>query len=127
MTGELLVSFTVWGEPLPKQRPKFGKGRAYTPKKTRDAETAVIDAFDHACPLWDACTDDLVVEADFYRKGQRLVDGDNLFKLVTDALNKIVYLDDSQITDGHFRRFLGAGDKARTEVRIYLAGQQVTS
>lgn len=121
--SELLTSFTVWGEPLPKQRPKFGKGRAYTPKKTRDAETAVIDAFELACPLWVPTLGNLKVEADFYRKGHRHADTDNLFKLLTDALNGVAYVDDEQISDAHPRRFYGAGDKARTEVRIYLTAE----
>lgn len=116
----LLATFTVFGEPLPKQRPRHGKFNTFTPKKTRDAETAVLDAFHLAMPLWDATTDNVALEADFYRKGRRAVDGDNLYKLVTDALNGVLYRDDSQICEGRFRRFYGAGDKARTEVRVYL-------
>lgn len=122
---EHLATFTVWGEPLPKQRPRFGKGHAYTPKKTRDAETAVLDAFHLALPLWDATTDNIGLEADFYRKGQRAVDCDNLWKLLTDALNGVLYRDDSQISKGSFERFYGAGDKARTEVRLYLVSGDI--
>jgi len=120
-----LASFTVWGEPLPKQRPRFGKGHAYTPKKTRDAETAVLDAFHLALPLWDATTDNVRLEADFYRKNRRAVDLDNMFKLLTDALNKVLYRDDSQICEQETRRFYGAGDKARTEVRVYLVSGDI--
>lgn len=122
---EHLTSFTIFGEPLPKERPRFGGRRTYTPKKTVDAERRVVEAFDLACPLWDATTDNIRLETDFYRKGWRSADGDNLMKLVSDALNGVLYRDDKQVCEGEFRRFYGAGDKARTEVRVYLVSGDV--
>lgn len=123
---EHLTSFTIFGEPLPKERPRFGGRRAYTPKKTVDAERRVVEAFDLACPLWDATTDNIRLEADFYRKGWRSADGDNLMKLVSDALSGVLYRDDKQVCEGEFRRVYGAGDKARTEVRVYLVSVDIT-
>jgi len=118
--NELLAAFTIYGDPKPKGRPRFGKGRAYTPQQTVDAETAVIDAFEYACPLFEPSIEYLRVEVDFYRRTMRKVDADNLYKLTTDALNKVAYCDDEQVAEGEFKRIYGAGDKARTEVRIYI-------
>lgn len=118
--SELLAEFTVWGDPLPKGRPRFGKGRAYTPQKTRDAETAVVNAFELACPLWSPTTERLQIEVDFYRRTMRKVDADNCLKLVQDALNHVLYIDDEQLDDIHARRFYGHKDKARTEVKVYI-------
>jgi crossover junction endodeoxyribonuclease RusA len=120
LTRELLTAFTIPGQPFPKERPRHGKGRTFTPQKTVDAEKAIIEAFDLACPLFEPSVEDLRIEADFYRQTRHAVDGDNLYKLLTDALNKVAYRDDRQIAQGEFRRFYGAGDKARTEVRIYI-------
>jgi len=125
--NELLASFTIYGEPKPKGRPRFGKGHAFTPKQTVDAETAVVDAFEFACPLFEPSIEYLRVEADFYRRTLRKVDGDNLFKLLTDALNKVAYLDDEQIAESEIRRIYGARDKARTDVRIYILEDYVAT
>ena len=44
-------------------------------------------------------------------------DGDNMLKLLKDALRKFVYADDSQVTDCRFRkRFAAAGDPPRIEL-----------
>jgi len=124
--GDLLAAFTVWGEPKPKERPRFGRGRTYTPKKTEDAENAVIAAFKTECPQFTASIENLRLEIDFHRKGQRAVDLDNLVKLVQDALNGLLYVDDSQVAELAAARHHGAGDKARTDVRIYLLAEART-
>lgn len=47
-------------------------------------------------------------------------DYDNLAKLVGDALNKVVYADDASIADGRtVKRYVGAGERARSEVRLW--------
>lgn len=118
-TGELLVVFTIHGEPKPKGRPRFAGGHAYTDAKTKAAETAVIDAFEFEAPLWEPTIETLRVEIDFHRTNQRPADLDNLAKTTLDALNGVAFVDDKQISELALRRFYGAGEKARTEVRIY--------
>lgn len=60
----------------------------------------------------------LVVE--FFCATRRHTDGDNLVKLVTDAMNKIVYKDDSQIVEWFCRIHRGVGaEAARTEILLY--------
>ena len=40
-----MISFTVEGTAVPKQRPRISRGRAYTPKRTKDYEGRVLEAF----------------------------------------------------------------------------------
>lgn len=123
MTGwERVAAFTVHGQPLPKARPKFKGGQGgYTPKATRIAEGNVRAAFEIAYPDWTPIPRDvrLRFDGDFYRRTAHHVDTDNLVKLVTDALNRRAFVDDEQIEEIRGRRVYGAGDQARTEVRIY--------
>lgn len=120
---DLLAEFTIWGQPKPKERPRRGKaGNWYTPRTTVDHETAINEAFDLACPLWEPTIDLVRLEVDAYFEAKVISDGDNVFKLVGDALNKVAYRDDKQVKQGEFEWFENAGNKARTVVRIYILG-----
>lgn len=118
---ELITEFTIWGQPKPKERPRRGRaGNWYTPKTTVDQETAVLDAFELACPLWEPTIERVRLEVDAHFENKVISDGDNVFKLVGDALNKRAYRDDKQVKQGAFEWFENAGDKARTVVRLYI-------
>jgi crossover junction endodeoxyribonuclease RusA len=121
--GELLAEFTIFENPIPKGRPRFGKKRAYTPERTRAYETRVIDAFELACPLWEPIVDYIRFDATFYRQTGHHVDTDNMLKATTDALNGVAYRNDEQIAESHTKRIYKAGDNARTVVRMYLADE----
>ena len=99
--------FRIDMDPVPKGRPRFtSKGRAYTPKATVIAETEIKRAVSkqfRAAPLEGP----LYVGMAFYIKRPKSVkralpvcrpDIDNYIKMM-DALNKLVWLDDSQIVD----------------------------
>ena len=120
--SDLLLSFTVPGNPIPKARPRHGKGRSFTPKETVLAEQHVRETFRAEFPLWEPSIEDLRFEADFYRETGHHCDTDNLLKLCTDALNAVAYVDDTQISHIRGRRIYRAGAKARTEIRIFIAG-----
>lgn len=79
----------------------------------------VLAAFRAAYPDAEPLTGRLLVEARFYRATRRGVDADNLAKLAMDALNGVAFVDDEQIEKFIVERHYGAGDRARTEVRIY--------
>lgn len=114
------------GEPIPKGRPRSKAGQpAYTPKRTRDAERMVRLRFEALYPGFTPLTGRLKFEAEFHRSTARHVDTDNLLKLVTDALNRVAFTDDEQIEDVHGRRVYGAGNQARTVVRVYEAVQEL--
>lgn len=119
--NDLLAEFTVYGNPKPKQRPRHGQGRTFTPEETVAAEARVRDAFKTAYPLFEPTIKTVAFEADFYRATRHSCDTDNLLKLCTDALNGIAFSDDRLIADLRGRRFYGAGDNARTVIRISIA------
>lgn len=118
---ELLLRFTVPGEPVAKGRPRFAKGRAYTPRKTRLAEDRLRAeawvAFRSQGYRLEPQEGPLAVIAHFYCGGDRKPDLDNLVKLL-DAFNGMLWRDDRQIVQlsasRHDRQL-----EPRTEIAVY--------
>lgn len=120
---KVLLQFVVPGDPASKARPRFtgrgSKGRTYTPEATRQAEEAV--AWCARAAGWSGPPDSeggfgllcVFFTADYQRR-----DVDNMLKLVSDGLNKIVYADDSQITEVS-ARVMRNDPHPRTHVRVY--------
>ena len=120
------ISFTVFGNPVGKQRPKFGRGRVYTPDKTVGWETSVWgQALNHRPKkLWDG---PLRIRLLFvlYR-GKSISkkrkypatkpDLDNMEKAVLDALEKVVYTNDSRIVSKVIDKVYG--DPPRVEIEV---------
>lgn len=116
-----MIMFTVDGPAVPKQRPRMHGKMAYTPKKTRDYEERVRQAFRSSyngpAPIYSRGTP---VKATIQviqqipkswsnskhlraERGQivptsRNGDLDNIAKSILDALNGYVYEDDCQVT-----------------------------
>ena len=119
----LVVTFTVDGDPVPKGRPRFARRgqfvQTYTDAKTIDYETHVAlkarQAIGASDPLKGALTVFLYLRfavPPSYSKRRKeaclagleypkRVDIDNCYKSITDAMNGIVYADDSQIVEAH--------------------------
>ena len=119
MSSPQMYSFIFEGKPQPKQRPRFTRtGHSYTPEQTRKAEINIASAAKELMgdnrklsgPLgieayflfpvpksWSEKRKSLAYTQRLLPTSQRTGDIDNLIKTVTDALNKIVYDDDSQI------------------------------
>lgn len=111
------LSFVLDGDPIPKGRPRHGRGHPFTPKRTRDAEQSIRDRVTEL----DVVPYDVPVRVSlvFFCATARRTDLDNLIKLVTDALNGICYTDDHLIHSLRGRLFRRAiGEAPRTEVRI---------
>lgn len=102
-----MLSFSVPGDAVPKGRPRFGKGRIYTPPRTAAFERKVAlyakkaKATIHAGPL------SLTIQ--FFLSTHRVVDLDNLLKACMDALNGVVWIDDSQIEHFTVTKYVGQG------------------
>lgn len=114
------VYFVVHGKPVGKGRPRAtsrgGFVRMYTDAKTLGFEAAVADEARVAMGPLEVFTTPMQMQMSAYypipkswskRKRQQAVDGDihpgvkpdldNVFKAVMDALNGVVYADDSQV------------------------------
>jgi Holliday junction resolvase RusA-like endonuclease len=117
-----MISFIVPHDPVPKARPRFSKGRTHTDPKTQRAEQLVVMAARRAKvrPI----SGPVVVWLDYHRKTHIRCDLDNLAKLTLDALNKIAWLDDSQVVALHVTKALGS-PSPRTEVRVESAARLV--
>ena len=119
----LIVTFEVEGDPVPKGRPRFARRgqfvQTYTDAKTIDYETHVAmkarQAIGASEPLQGALTVFLylryTIPPSYSKKRKeaclrgveypKKIDIDNVYKSITDAMNGIIYADDSQIVEAH--------------------------
>jgi Holliday junction resolvase RusA-like endonuclease len=124
------ISFTIYGKPVPKGRPRFTKrGFAYTPTTTRNAEadlrTQVINQLPKDFVRFESAIElDMVVIRERPKSAKKSVlypitraDLDNHVKLVTDALNTIVWRDDAQIVFLIAKKVFGEQPGIKIEVR----------
>lgn len=96
-----LIQFSVPGIPVPKGRPRIqpgGRGRPYTPAKTKKAEKAVAQCARLIVRPRELIQGAIMLCLRFRLPDRRRVDLDNLEKLVKDSLNGVLWKDDSQIT-----------------------------
>ena len=116
-----MISFTVDGAAVPKQRPRISGRRAYTPKRTKDYEERVLEAFRssyqgfypafgkdtpvricisiyQAIPKSWSKKKHLQAERGEIVPLSRNGDIDNIAKSILDALNGFAYEDDCQVT-----------------------------
>ncbi|MCI1643146.1 MAG: RusA family crossover junction endodeoxyribonuclease [Bifidobacterium crudilactis] len=96
----------VPGDPQPKQRPKVYRGVGVTPKRTKDAQQAILRMFTTKYPDSPPISGEVAIRLEFWMASRHIKDWDNLEKLVTDALNKSAFLDDSQITRSVVDKYL---------------------
>jgi Holliday junction resolvase RusA-like endonuclease len=143
--GNLVISFTVPGEPVPQLRPRVVRNRwtnkihSFTPDRcTAHAEKVRLYA-DRALKSltnFRRLTGPLELRVDVYRERPKSVkratypttrpDLSNYVKLVEDALNGLVWEDDSQVCVAIQRKmFVADGGEQRTEVRIAELAQNV--
>jgi Holliday junction resolvase RusA-like endonuclease len=108
------VKIVVDGAPVPKGRPRLGKGRVYTPKRTKAQEEkiklfALLEM--RVKRLLKPFEGRICLDVEIVQKSRR-GDIDNHVKLVSDALNGIVYVDDEQIDEIHvWRTICDDGEK----------------
>lgn len=116
-----MIAFTVNGPAVPKQRPRISGRRAYTPKRTKDYEGRVLQAFRSSysgfypafgkdVPVWVCIHIIQAIPKSWSKKKRaraeageifplgRNGDIDNIAKSILDALNGFAYEDDCQVT-----------------------------
>lgn len=119
--------FVIPGEPQGKGRPRFVRktGMSYTPDKTvayeelvrqRFLATANGERFGDDEPVFVEIIANMAIPKSASKKKQaamlngdirpiKKVDWDNCGKIICDALNGIAYRDDSQVVDGHVKKY----------------------
>lgn len=123
----VLAHLTLDGEPVSKSRARFtnyrSPNRVYTPEKTRTAENRVAAAFRATVPGWRPSADHgFGVLAVFFAESFQRRDVDNMLKLILDACNGVVWVDDAQVVEVSGRVVKGVDDP-RTEIAVYFCPQ----
>lgn len=131
-----LISFTVYGEPIPWKRPRFnGKSKhVFEDSKVKDYKAKVIEAFEESGGKVYEKDVPLRMSIRFYlsvpksaseRKKENLIakffptkrpDNDNLYKGIADALNGVAYYDDSQIVITHIHKLWSINPRAEITI-----------
>jgi len=91
------IEFFVEGNPVPKQSYRAARGGGYTDPRVKAWANKVSDIAEQMMIGKPMFTGNISVELQFFLSDKRRKDWDNLAKNVMDAMNKIVYKDDSQV------------------------------
>lgn len=141
----IVIDIEMPGGPVAKARPKFARGRAYTPTKTTNYESALglmankamagKKPFECAVAvrvvvrlpipaLWPMTERKAAIEG--LTPPIKRPDLDNYIKAIFDALNKIVFRDDSQVVELSARKIYAAEPGVRVEIAP-LSSEVVTA
>lgn len=132
------LKIVVPGKPVPKGRPRFGRGRTFTPKTTRDYESRIAEAAAAAMAAAgvqrvagrvSVIVDASVAIPSSYRGRKRSDailgysfpsgDVDNFAKAALDGMNGIVWDDDKQVVQmGAAKRW--AEDGGQLSIEVYF-------
>lgn len=109
------------GAPIPKGRPRLGRGKVFTPPQTEDAEEELGWTLRRARPRdWPLGKSDYyALECHFFMPTFHRIDTDNLLKLVMDAGHEVLWQDDSQVVETHTYVVRGA-QEPRTELKAWV-------
>ena len=132
---ESKIKFEIPGQPQHKQRPRWSRTRMYSPKDTVNYETYIKEMFVISYPdfiplegpLRMTLTAWLMIPKSTSKKRvkqmiERIIipekkpDHDNIVKIVSDALEKLAYKNDSQIATCIFHKWYAR--RPRLEIEI---------
>jgi Holliday junction resolvase RusA-like endonuclease len=122
------ITFTVPGNPQGKARPRFCRGHAVTPQKTRDYEALAAVLYRRASrgvsftdgeairlcvyAYYPFPANAKAAEKEKMQRGELLPlkkpDLDNVVKIILDALNGVAYRDDTQVAEIHAAKHYSA-------------------
>ena len=132
--------FEVPGEIVGKERPRVNMytGRVYTPGKTKDYEFLIQQYFKIKYPRYEMLEGRLSINIIAYLKIPKSTskakveemlenkisptkkpDIDNIIKIVLDALNKMAFRDDSQVTKIEVEKIYGPVEKIKVKIDTY--------
>lgn len=116
-----MIKILIDADIIPASRPKFGRGRAYMPKRNQDFRRVVQTAARLAMKNREPLDGEICAVVKVYRKWKRTArqsgDLDNLVKSLWDGLNGIVFRDDSQICRCTAEKFQDK-ERPRAEIEI---------
>ena len=115
------ISFFVDGNPVPKQSYRAVHGGGYTDPRVKAWSKLVSDVAMKNMMGKSMFTGLITIELQFFLSDRRRKDWDNLSKGVCDALNGIVYKDDSQIERATIEK---AYSKDEPGVYVLVEGQE---
>ena len=122
----MIASFVVLGPPVPKARARAcSDGRHRTPKATRAYERLVASIARFSIPIGWPMDGQYKLSVNFYFADHRRRDSDNCLKSIADALNKLAYDDDNQVTEICGRK-VGGDPRPRAEVTVEYLGPMPT-
>ena len=115
-----MLKFTYSGTPKPQSRVRFANGRAYEKSDIKEYKWQIAHAAKLAMNGESSWQTAVSVDIDIRRKfptcSRRFGDIDNHIKAILDALNGVVWLDDSLITSVTARKVQSADEGITVEV-----------
>ena len=133
-----MVVFTIKGQPMGKQRPKFstfgGYIKTYTPKETVNYETLVKLSYQQQCKEYFGESQIYMFIKAYYqipksyskKKANECLSGnlrpttkpdcDNIAKIIADSLNGVSFADDKQIVDMRIEKYYAIEPKVVVEI-----------
>ncbi len=102
------------GRPVPKGRPRFSKGHAYTPEKTRMYEELV--GWKAKQVIKSPLRKNIAVYITIYASSKIQGDLDNYAKSILDGMNGVAYIDDKQISYLTIQRLKGEQEMVEIEI-----------
>lgn len=113
------IQFFVQGLPVPKQSFRYTKnGGGYQSQKVKEWQGTVSWSATAKMIDRDLLTGDVCVKLFFCLPDKRRRDWDNLAKGVMDALNGVVYRDDSQVVEAHIAKIVDRRVRPGVKVEI---------
>lgn len=110
-----MIRIIIPGRPVPKQRPRFGRGgHVYTPSKTKQYEELVGWYAKQYIP--QPINENIALHIRVYVKNNVFPDIDNIAKSIMDGLNGIAYNDDKQVACLTIQRLQGEEERAEIEI-----------
>lgn len=86
------------GKPVPKGRPRFARGRTYTPQETIDYERRIALAWNEKYPTLFLEKDvRIIVHVEAYSKTAGRADVDNYLKIALDGTQGTIFANDNQV------------------------------
>lgn len=114
------IIFLVDGNPLPKQSFRFVHGGGYTHPRVKAWQDTVMLRSREVMQDKVRLAGPVSVRLVFVLKHQRKVDCDNLSKAVLDAMNGIVYVDDSLVCNLHIVKHVMPKAEPGVMIEVHL-------